>query len=146
MMLRAALLLATASGCIGAEFVRTESTFVTRRCRKAPAIFLDRLPDRPYASVGIISVGPGASLTYALKVASRKGCDVGCELIVDRSIHHVGRTEPTPAPIGEARFLAAQYTPPYQYPPTYTPSPSPVIVPVETGPQYQFICGIWKGE
>jgi hypothetical protein len=150
------------SGCIRTDFVQSSPSFVVHEIAQLPVVYFDHLPEQPYTSVGVIDViAPSSSrLEDVFAAAANKGKEVGCDLVVDRSIHRVADAPlphwrvvaldlpapPAPRASGEdARDLG------------YAPGPAPVLVapapapaPVTYAPAYspppdrrEFICGVW---
>jgi hypothetical protein len=154
------------SGCIHTDFVQSSPSFVVHESAQRPVVYFDHLPEQPYTSVGVIDViAPSASrLEDVFAAAADKGKEIGCDLVVDRSIHRVADAglppyhviahvtaldlpaPPPPRASGdEARALG------------YAPGPTPVFVapapapaPVTYAPAYspppdrrEFICGVW---
>lgn len=124
------LLCVVASGCVGSTFVLTDSRYAGRP-RTNPAVYIDRLPPFPYYSIGVIEVtGPaGLNLAQVLAEAASKGADVGCDVVVDRSIHRIASLIPGAGPL-----LAQAYMAPT---PVYTP-----VMPPPPPSKREFICGI----
>lgn len=60
-----------------------------------PSFYLDRLPSQPYRSVDIIEViaSAGTELSAVMRAALEKGQELGCLIVVDRSIHQVRSRE-----------------------------------------------------
>ena len=105
--------LVLSSACMRTSFVRTEPAF-SRPARGAPPpVFLDRLPPRPYHSVGIIQVTSpaGSDLSRVIDAAADEGKTNGCDLVVDRAIHKVGSLD---APLVHADYQAQAAPPPSQ--------------------------------
>lgn len=130
------LLAAVLAGCWSTSFIQTDPSY--RATSGAwPEVYLDRLPDRPYRSVGIIEVkGPAGDfdLEDVLRHAQEKGRELGCDLIVERAIHRVSSREQQSPRIAQ---LGGGFRPPA----SSAPPPSPVVVPA-TGPgRREFICG-----
>jgi hypothetical protein len=150
------------SGCIRTDFVQSSPSFVVHEVAQRPVVYFDHLPEQPYTSVGVIDViAPGSSrLEDVFDAAANKGKEVGCDLVVDRSIHRVADDvlphwrvialdlpdSLSPRASGEAaRDLG------------YAPAPAPVFVapppppaPITYAPSYspppdrrEFICGVW---
>ena len=114
-------------GCITAKFVQTDARFRSAPRRTLPPAYLDRLPEQPYRSVGVIEVrGPADyfDLGKVVKAAREKAAKLGCDLIVDRAIHK------TASAIERGGPLLAQY--PY----AYVPPPAPPG-------RREFICGVY---
>jgi hypothetical protein len=82
-------LLAAAGGCVRVTFTQTRSAYKPHPAATQPEVFVDRLPGQPYDSVGIIQVIGGQSLSHVLEAASSKGQEVGCDVVVDRTIYPV---------------------------------------------------------
>ncbi|MBI4511712.1 MAG: hypothetical protein HY698_18910 [Deltaproteobacteria bacterium] len=128
-----------APGCITASFVQTDGSFVPHELASGPSVYLDRLPERPYRSVGIIEVkGPAGSfdLGNLLPVVQEKGKEVGCDLIIDRAIYRVSGELPTMGVL--VAGVGAGY-----YGQTTTNTP---IVYTESAPpgRREFICAVWQ--
>src|SRR5580698_283949 len=79
-----------AMGCVTSTFVATDGRAAGRPITH-PSVFIDRLPPVPFFSVGIIEVKTPAGWTLDTVVAeaARKGSEVGCDFVVDRSIYRV---------------------------------------------------------
>ena len=126
-------------GCITAKFVQTDPRFRSAPRRTLPPAYLDRLPEQPYRSVGIIEVqGPAGDfdLGKVVKAAREKAAKLGCDLVVDRAIHKVTSA------IERAGPLVAQY--PYVYTPPPTATPQPIYVANAAPPgRREFICGVY---
>ena len=120
------------AGCVRTSFTQTDFGFALHPAAQRPNVFLDRLPERPYRSVGIIEVisPAGFTLNQILGEVIEQGQNVGCDVIVDRSIYRVSQVD-------EAlpRFVFAQYIPPP------TPAPAPVYSPPPD--RHEFICGVY---
>jgi hypothetical protein len=136
------------SGCVQlhSNFILTDASY-RPHVRPRPRVYVDHLPDRPYRSVGIIEVaGPATlmDLNDVLAEAQSAGAEQGCELLVDRAIHHVSRAPaPRPAMIlvsypGQPTFG----TPTTRPAPAYTPGPTYTPAPTD---RHEFICGIYSG-
>jgi len=131
--MRWAIVALLVSGCVTAKFVQTDPRFRRAQRRGPPQVYLDRLPEQSYRSVGIIEVsGPAGdfNLGTVVRVAREKAAKLGCDLVVDRSIHKTTSSIPGAGP------LLAQYG--------YTPTPAP-IYPVYAPPpgRREFICGVF---
>lgn len=158
------------AGCGGATFVQTDNEFAPSAGTVEPEVFLDRRPDRPYRSVGIIEVESNSALDRIVKIAQKKGKKVGCELLVDRTIHQVGNVDPIRSGCfleeESALRLRHECTPPPSRVPQGMAFPrvcgqarhsysTPIIAP-QPGPsspmrstpvsRREFICGIYTGE
>lgn len=133
-------------------FVRTDSSFSPRKeigtepvAGPLPEVFLDRLPARPYRSVGIIQVNlaiTSGNLGDVVKAAQQGGAQTGCQVVVDRAIHAVTwRTEPDP-PVARGVYLAglSPYVPPRPLPPSPRPPPQ---APQPSPGFREFICGLF---
>jgi hypothetical protein len=152
------------SGCIRTDFVQSSPSFVVHEVAQRPVVYFDHLPEQAYTSVGVIDViAPSSSkLEDVFAAAADKGKEIGCDLVVDRSIHHVADAvlphwhvtaldplaPPSPRSSGDdARDLG------------YAPAPGPVFVapappppaPITYAPTYapppdrrEFICGVWS--
>lgn len=121
------------TGCIYATFVPTDATFAPHAA-PAPAVYVDRLPPFGYRPVGIIEVmaPAAANLADVMATAARKGAEVGCDVVVDRSIHRVVDARPVPT----TYWLVQHYVP---------PPPAPVHAPVYYAPppsKREFVCGV----
>jgi len=84
------LLSALFPACITAEFVQTDYSHLPRWSGGRPVLFIDRLPDRPTRSVGLVSVNAPdtAALSMVLKAAVDKGYEVGCWGLIDRGVYN----------------------------------------------------------
>lgn len=120
-----------ASGCIRTHFVPTDPTHAAAPNGKTPTIYLDRLPDRPYHSVGIIeAVYPaGFSLNDILPEVQITAREVGCDLVVDRAIFPIGSAE------ASKRWWKRVAYAPIGHPVTQSYSPPP--------DRREFICGVF---
>jgi hypothetical protein len=148
-----------APGCVPqyVSFLKTDDSYTPHQAAARPATYIDRLPPRPYRSVGIIEVDVPQhfSLETMIKWAADKGQEIGCDVVVDRMIHRVEgrerhlrrwvvavepplrrRADPEPAaPLASPALLAAKQ-----------PAPQPVVVVNEADPPHQrreFICGVY---
>ena len=76
-------------GCMRATFVQTD-TFKPGP-PSALEWYIDKVPKKPYRAVGIIEVtlADTAALMEVVKAAYKKGQEVGCHLIIERSLHVV---------------------------------------------------------
>jgi hypothetical protein len=120
------------SGCVYATFVPTDATFAPHTA-PAPAVYIDRLPPFGYRPVGIIEVTARASTSLGdvMATAARKGAEVGCDVVVDRSIHRVADARPVPTTYWLAQHHV--YVPPPVHTTTYySPPPS----------KREFVCGV----
>jgi hypothetical protein len=156
-----ALALAVSSaGCIRTEFVQSSPSFVPHETAQRPEVFFDHLPERPYTTVGVIEVVSPASMGLAriFDAAAEKGQEIGCDLVVDGSIHRIGDAKlprwRTSAVAVEAALPPASAPPPAD--PRYLgfiayippPPPPPVVVYTHPAPppdRREFICGVWGG-
>jgi hypothetical protein len=150
-------------GCIHTEFVQSSPSFVVHEAAQRPVVYFDHVPEQPYTSVGIIDViAPSSSrLEDVFAAAADKGKEIGCDLVVDRSIHRVAD-----ATLPHWRARALDGLPDSASRRTsvegardlgYAPGPAPVFVapapppaPVTYAPTYspppdrrEFICGVW---
>lgn len=75
-----------AMGCVTSTFLATDGRAAGRPITQ-PSVFIDRLPPVPFFSIGIIEVKTPAGWTLDTVVteAARKGSEVGCDFVVDRS-------------------------------------------------------------
>ncbi len=129
-----------AMGCVTSTFVATDGRAEGRPITQA-SVFIDRLPAVPFFSVGIIEVKTPAGWTLDTVVAeaARKGSEVGCDFVVDRSIYRVSYGIPgvraIVAQIGASPGIVTVpvVTPsPAFQPPAYSPPPN----------MREFICGV----
>ena len=123
------------SGCLSSTFVLTDARAVGRTPTQ-PAAYIDRLPPMPFYSIGVIEVRApaGTELGVVLNEAIRKGAEVGCDMVVDRSIYRVSYGIPG------ARAIVAQVG---VYP---SVAPPPVIYANPPAPdRREFICGVVAG-
>jgi hypothetical protein len=132
--------LALCTGCVSADFARTDPGFKKGWKPGRPLVYVDRLPERPYRSVGILELTfpANSSLTQVLEAAGQQGQIVGCDVVVERSIHPVQKESGlsgTPA-----FWMRAQHVPGHPpgsaQPPTFYSAP-------QIGKR-EFICGIWE--
>jgi hypothetical protein len=138
LILPAALFLS--AGCLHAEFIQTDPSVILARKASRPRVYIDRLPERPYRSAGILELTFHASLSLrdVLEAAGDEGKKVGCDVVIDRSIHLVqreGATRKTQALWRHAQYVPRPHPPPPP-PPTVFQSPPPG--------KREFICGIWE--
>jgi hypothetical protein len=129
------------AGCVTTNFVPTDGSFRSSGRSTRPQVFVDRLPPRPYRSVGIIEVtGPAGlmDLQTVMAEAAIAGDSAGCDVVVDRAIHRVGASA-SPAPVGR---MLVQYIAPYSHPSYVAPQPA---APAYTPPpsRHEFICGVF---
>ena len=126
-----------AIGCVTSTFVATDGRAAGRPITQ-PSVFIDRLPPVSFYSVGIIEVKTPAGWTLDTVVAeaARKGSEVGCDFVVDRSIYHVSYGIPgvraVVAQIGASPVIAPA--------PVVAPQPAPVYSPPPN--MREFICGL----
>jgi hypothetical protein len=132
--LACAALWVAASGCIRSTFVLTDARYGGRP-RTQPGVFIDRLPPFPYMSIGIIEVtaAAGTDLPAVMTEAASKGGEVGCDVVVERSIHPITSMIPNAGP----PIAQAYYTHPT---PMYTPAPTYAAAPPPS--KREFICGL----
>jgi len=130
-----------AAGCVTSTFVATDGRAAGRPVTQ-PSVFIDRFPPVPFYSVGIIEVKTPAGWTLDTVVAeaARKGSEVGCDFVVDRSIYRVSYGIPGAraivAQIGASPLIAP--APAVTPPPTF--QPAPVYSPPPN--MREFICGV----
>lgn len=124
-----------APGCVTSTFVLTDPRYAERAPTR-PEVFIDRLPPFPYMSIGVIEVSAPAAtvLSQVLAEAASKGGQVGCEVVVERSIHRITSIIPNAGP----PIAQAYHT--YSSPPVYTPTPTYVAPPPPS--KREFICGL----
>jgi hypothetical protein len=129
---RASLALSIALGlaapaCVTSSFVLTDARFANRAAT-SPTVFIDKLPPFPYFSIGVIEVQgpPAAELSEVIEEARLKGSEVGCDVVVDRSIHVITSMIPGAGP----PIATNGYT------------PMPIIVPAVPPRHREFICGL----
>jgi hypothetical protein len=151
------------AGCIRTNFIKSSSSFTEHEAKVRPGVFVDHLPKKAYASVGIIEVIAPATtdLGEIMSAAADKGQEVGCDVVVDRAIHRVDSAglrrwrvavaAPAPSPAeaphhsrADAQYLGYGFSPT----PVYTPPPSVAYTPVYTPPpdKREFICGVWSND
>lgn len=139
--------------CNGPQFVKTSKDFVPTPRGRYPSVYLDRQPERPYQSVGIIQAQ--GRLSDVISAVKEKGKEVGCDLIVDRRIHKVSEADAHPVltwviPVG----LPGHAPEPLVDHPrraTHTagsllayPVPYIIPTPAATAPEsHEFICGVF---
>jgi hypothetical protein len=88
---RALALLVLTAGCANySSFVATDQR-AFYRAPTHPTVYVDRLPEVSFESIGVIEVRApsGSSLDWIVQEAARKGGEVGCDLVVERSIYRV---------------------------------------------------------
>ena len=152
----AGVLAVVLSGCVNATFTKTVPTFAAHPVALRPEVFVDRLPPRPYDSVGIIEVvaPQSASLSEILRAAATKGQKVGCDVVVDRAIHRIAGAdlprwtiEISDAPPLESRANVSPYLGVINGP-LVTPTSQPTTVYQQSSPpdKREFICGIYRSE
>ncbi len=122
------------AGCITSTFVVTDPR-ANARPPTRPTMFIDRLPEIPFYSIGIIEVRApaGTELGKVLDEAVRKGGEVGCDMVIDRVIYRISYGIP------KARALLAQST---FYPPPTVTQPAPVYIPEAPPDRREFVCGV----
>ena len=89
-------MLAIIPGCTSVGFVQTDPAFHPVRSERAPKLFVEAPPDRPYRSVGIIEVRGSVSHDETLERARAKGRELGCEILVARSLTEQSAGATTP--------------------------------------------------
>src|SRR4029079_12076875 len=145
-----AVLCFVASGCVTSTFVLTDARY-SGRPRTQPPVFIDRLPPFPYISIGVIEVSAPAvsDLTTVLTEAASKGGEVGCDVVVDRSIHRIASMIPNAGPLIAQVGVGYTAAPPYtaELAAGYTaapPSPpAPGVYAASPPPsKREFICGV----
>jgi hypothetical protein len=121
------------TGCIYATFVPTDVTFAPHAAPE-PAVYVDRLPPFGYRPVGIIEVTASASTSLGdvMATAARKGAEVGCDVVVERSIHRVVDARPVPTVYWLAQHHVYVPPPVHHAPVYYAPPPS----------KREFVCGV----
>jgi hypothetical protein len=119
-----------ASGCIRSTFVLTDPRYGGRP-HSQPGVYIDRLPPFPYISIGIIDVNAAAvfDLATVLAEAASKGSAVGCDVVVDRSIHLITPTCAAASPSDRREFICGLRlvdtpTPPAAPTPPIAPAPA----------------------
>jgi len=124
-----------ASGCITSTFVLTDPRYAERPPTR-PEVFIDRLPPFPYMSIGVIEVSapPASDLSQVLAEAASKGGQVGCEVVVERSIHKITSTIPNAGPLMAQAYHTNSSPAVYAPPSMYVPPPPPS--------KREFICGL----
>jgi hypothetical protein len=144
------------NGCVSATFTQTSQSYVVHRLEAPPEVFVDRLPQSAFDSVGIIEVQAPASadLSMILDAAKSKGQDVGCDVVVDRAIYRVGganlrrwtvalAADADSAPPPSARRHSGDPYLGYAYVPA--PQPAPIVyAPAPPPERREFICGIYR--
>jgi hypothetical protein len=136
-LLASSLMAVACAGCISATFVATDPYAYGRRPTQ-PAIFIDRLPPVPFYSIGIIEVRApaGTTLGPVLDEARRKGGEIGCDFVVDRSIYRVSYGIPG------ARALLADGTAGGR---VILASTTPITSSPPAPDRREFICGVVSG-
>jgi hypothetical protein len=104
-----------AAGCMRATFLRTDGRFQPSPRPSPPPIFIDRLPEESYRSVGIIEPR-GADLSARVAAARAKGQELGCDLVLSERIHWTWQNqqrdgEDPVSPVETNRFICGQYVP-----------------------------------
>jgi hypothetical protein len=147
-VLSACVFTVAATGCLNVEFTQT-ARWTKHEQHGRPRVFIDRRPPREYVSVGIIEVkgDVSASLREIMDAAAEKGEEVGCDVVVERSLHTVGA-------VGRGRWFAMLEADV----PLRRPSAGPAA-PVRASPWFsqvqpvvfvsqqqrrEFICGVWR--
>ncbi|MBI3073885.1 MAG: hypothetical protein HYY84_17395 [Deltaproteobacteria bacterium] len=125
------------SACMRVEFLKTDGGFVPKKTGKDPEYFVDRIPVKPYRSVGIIEViaGGAHNIVDVVRAAAEKAQEIGCDLIVARAIHRVSGLD-------EMRVLAefpGESVVPIQY-------QAPIVTHSPPSSRFEFICGIYSGD
>jgi hypothetical protein len=84
------------SACIKTSFAPTDSSFEETPRSDRPIVYMDRMPEGAYRSVGVIEVdAPGsADLSEIMASAAEKGQEIGCDFVIERSLHRVGALAP----------------------------------------------------
>jgi hypothetical protein len=125
------------AGCVSSTFVATDARAYGRPSTR-PEIFIDRLPQVAYYSVGIIEVSSpaGTELGKVLDEARRKGGEIGCDMVVDRAIYRVSYGIPG----GRALVAQVIMAPPPPSPPPSTVGQTPIYTPPPD--RREFICGV----
>lgn len=141
-----ALLALSFGGCMISQvnFLKT-APFAEGR-KKQVEWYLDRLPSRAYRSVGIIEVihSADAGMLTVLRSAHKLAQEVGCDLIVDRSLHRFSFDTARPLPrhrgavTGRCQFARPGVSPHYQ--PAFPPPAAASAPPGTTA----FICGVYE--
>jgi hypothetical protein len=132
-------------GCINATFTSTEPSFTPHERSGLPRVYVDKLPKRPYESVGIIEVqAPAGTFLYNIwHAAAEKGRSVGCDVVVDRAIHRVSRLD-LPRWSAVAHPIIAFGTAPAPLVTTWTAAPPPTVVTTAPPPdKREFVCGVY---
>jgi hypothetical protein len=149
------------AGCTRVNFIKSSASFVEHERKVRPGVYVDKLPRKPYKSVGIIEViAPAAAgLDDILALAADKGQEVGCDVVVDRAIHKVegalprrwtvAGSSPTASPADaphpsrrDAQYLGAAFTPT----PVYQTQTVTYAGAAPPPGRNLFICGVWSHE
>jgi hypothetical protein len=159
---------AATSGCAfywkgGAHphWVPTVAEAPRARCEHLPEVYARQAPAHPYRSLGIIQVLSIAKSVIFGKVnmpnkeeimtaLQEKGCELGCDVLVGRSIHRVfigGEVTPKVSAGPHLAWSFAQFSTQYpQFPaPSLPPQHFPMHFPDPPPPEvdeFQFVCGI----
>ncbi len=152
-----------ASGCVNASFTKTSDGYVVHAVDTVPEVFVDKLPEQPYDSVGIIEVHApqAANLSEVLRAAADKGQQVGCDVVVDRSIHRVDGADlrrwtvvvaAAAPPLPEDEALRRRVSPELGMigsSPSFHTTPNTVIYNNYTSPSVpmnkrEFVCGVFR--
>jgi hypothetical protein len=123
------------TGCITSSFLATDGRAVARP-NTQPGLYIDRLPPQEYTSIGIIEVRApaGTELGAVVQEALRKGGEVGCDFIVERSLYRISFGLPQPGAIIAQVGVG--------YAPVVQPVAAPVFVPSPPPAMREFICGV----
>jgi len=128
-------------GCITTSFIQTDPSYVPTDRQKKPRVFLDRLPEEPYHSVGIIeAMAPaGSRFEKILAIVQKKGQELGCWGLVERSIFPIRGSKP-PAqetPMSRTNSDMVELAQSYRAP---APIQPPVFAAVPAPGLHYFIC------
>lgn len=121
--------------------------------RSHALVYIDRLPEDDYRSVGILVVKEAADyeLSQIVEKLEEEGSLQGCDVVVDRSIHRISANRPDRGPLLaslELRGLATRLegsrrkTAQLQSVPVYRPTPVNVVNVRSRAPDREFICGV----
>jgi len=129
------VLLAGCGSSQAASFQATRPGYQPRAKTGDVDVFAYAPPNVPYTEVGVLTV-KGGSRGELLQRAAQKAREVGCDILVARSINITEGSEPRSAPVGPPSALIGQ-------------PPSTTIGGDEQGGaggsgQVEFICGVYQ--
>lgn len=138
------------SACAGpVVFIRTDPTLPLAPSVGAapPEVYVDKRPTQPYQSAGIIEYTGDATLDTVLNAVVKKASEIGCDLVVERSLHVGDANEGVrwTAELEPLRKRPVDLHPTQLLPPSHLVAfgAQPVVVLNQPKPHQQFICGIY---